>query len=293
MRILQFYNSEKKLIFLFYSSNINKNWKNNINACFFNFYQWKKRHFDIHHLSRNGNQFLYIPERSKYGQDCSIYKHSARYVSINCLTFRSHSLNNSISQPYYKDNEIKEVIPKQTRRSNEKPCKCAGFFGRQNHEIQPARDGERISKIILRVILGEPIVTMEDQYNLFRVTSFVTSSSGVWLALPRSLRRAKGSLNKITHFMLLCIKFYLTQRNLFEVTCYVDPYLISVRISVRIVSNINSIKGKGTNRLWGFKSCIFRVFSVNVMFIHHQHTLIGLMNISTSLYNTFSNTTGF
>ena len=113
------------------------------------------------------------------------------------------------------------------------------IFGRQTHEIQPARDGERISKIILRVILGEPIVTMGDQCNLFTVTSFVFSSSGVWLALPHFLRLAKGSLNKIMLFMLLCIKFYLTQRNLFEVTGYVDPYLISVKISVRIVSNGN------------------------------------------------------
>jgi len=41
--------------------------------------------------------------------------------------------------------------------------------------------------------------------------------------------------------MLVCIKFYLTQRDLCEVTGYVDPYLISVRISVRIVSNGNEI----------------------------------------------------
>ena len=108
------------------------------------------------------------------------------------------------------------------------------FFGWKTHEIQPARDGEKISEIILRVILGEPIVTTEDQYNLYRVTSLVISSSGVWFALPHSLRRATGSLNKIMHFILLCITFHLTQRNLFEV-CYVDPYLISVRISVRIL----------------------------------------------------------
>ena len=65
------------------------------------------------------------------------------------------------------------------------------FFGLQTHEIQAARDGERSSKITLRVILGEPIVTMEDQYNLFRVTSLVISSSGVWLVLLHSLRHEK------------------------------------------------------------------------------------------------------
>jgi len=82
---------------------------------------------------------------------------------------------------------------------------------------------------------------MEDQYNLFRVTSLVINSSGVWLALPHLLRRAKGSLNKIMLFMLVCIKFYLTQRNLFEVMGYGDSYLILVRVSVRIVSNGNEI----------------------------------------------------
>ena len=66
------------------------------------------------------------------------------------------------------------------------------FFVWQAHEIQPAGDGERSSKILLRVTLGEPIVMMEDQHNLFRVTSLVINSSGVWLALPHSLRRAKG-----------------------------------------------------------------------------------------------------
>lgn len=113
------------------------------------------------------------------------------------------------------------------------------FFGWQTHEIQPARCEESSLEIILRVILGEPIVTMEDQYNLFRVTSLVISSSGVWLTLSHSLRRAKGSLNKIMLFKLLCNTFHLSQRNLFGLMGYVDPYLISVRISARIVQNDN------------------------------------------------------
>jgi hypothetical protein len=73
---------------------------------------------------------------------------------------------------------------------------------------------------------------MEDLYNVFRVTFFVICAFDVWLTLPHSLRRAKVSLNKLMLFMLLCIEFYLTQRNLFKVIGYVDPYLISVRISV-------------------------------------------------------------
>ena len=200
IRILQFYNSEKKTNFLFYSNNIKTNWKNNINKCFFNFDQWKKRHFDLHHLSRSGNQFLYLKvchpccvksiiqctycvyiyiymqsktqhfvkfdkflcfwlhvyiniyttytctlfyssfifwKSSEYRQHCSINKHSAPYITIKCLTFRSQSLNKSIRQRYYKDKEIKEAIPKQTCRSNEKTCKCAGFLGGKLMKFNP------------------------------------------------------------------------------------------------------------------------------------------------------------
>jgi len=114
---------------------------------------------------------FYILERYEYRQHSFTNKHSARYITRKCLTFIPQSINKSVNQPYYKENETKEVILKQTCRSKEETWKCAGYFGWQTHESQPARDGERNSNIILRVILWEPIGTMEDQYTLFRVTS--------------------------------------------------------------------------------------------------------------------------
>jgi hypothetical protein len=160
------------------------------------YHKTKKNHFFFKFLSKKKEAFLtstdvnewepipLILETSEYRQYCSIKKIAhVIYLESSWIS----DLSQSINQAHYKNNAIKEVIPTQTCRWNKKTWKCAGFFVLQSHESKPTRYGGRSSKIILSMILWEPIVTRKDQYNLFSVTPIGLISSVVWLPLLHSL----------------------------------------------------------------------------------------------------------